>query len=152
METPILRVTTDDADRQDGRSILDEICREGARRLLAAALEVEAELHIAALVGELDERGHRLVTRNGHARARTITTVAGAVEVEAPRVRDRRVDADTGEKKRFKSSIVPPWCRKSPKVAEVLPLLYLHGRAPRGADSPSGLRDPPTIAAAVVRS
>jgi transposase-like protein len=122
-----LRVTTDDADRQDGRSILDEICREGARRMLAAALEVEAELHIAALVGELDERGHRLVTRNGHARARTITTVAGAVEVEAPRVRDRRVDADTGEKKRFKSSIVPPWCRKSPKVAEVLPLLYLHG-------------------------
>jgi putative transposase len=123
----MLSVTTDDAGRQDGRSILDEICREGARRLLATALEVEVELHVAALVGEVDERGHRLVTRNGHARVRTITTVAGAVEIQAPRVRDRRVHPPGGEGKRFKSSIVPPWCRKSPKVAEVLPLLYLHG-------------------------
>jgi putative transposase len=123
----MLRVTTDDADRQEGRSILDEICREGARRMLAVALELEAELHIAALVAEVDERGRRLVTRNGHARPRTITTVAGAVEIEPPRVRDRRVDPETGEKQRFKSSIVPPWCRRSPKVAEVLPLLYLHG-------------------------
>jgi hypothetical protein len=131
---------------------LDTLAREGARRMLMAALLAEVEVYIETAAGQRDERGHRLVTRNGHARARTITTVPSAVEVEAPRVRDRRVDADTGEKKRFKSSIVPPWCRKSPKVAEVLPLLYLHGRAPRGADSPSGLRDPPTIAAAVVRS
>jgi putative transposase len=123
----MLRVTTDDAARQDGRSILDEICREGAQRMLAAALEAEVDWHISSLVAEVDGQGHRLVTRNGHARARTITTVAGAVEIEAPRVRDRRVDPATGEKKRFKSSIVPPWCRKSPKVAEVLPLLYLHG-------------------------
>jgi transposase-like protein len=79
------------------------------------------------LVGETDEAGRRLVTRNGHARPRTITTAAGAVQIEAPRVNDRRVDADTGERKQFKSLIVPPWCRKSPKVAEVLPLLYLHG-------------------------
>jgi putative transposase len=123
----MLSVTTDEAVRREGRSILDEICREGARRLLQAALELEVELHIAALVGEVDERGHRLVTRNGHARPRSITTVAGAVGIEAPRVRDRRVDLATGGRKRFKSSIVPPWCRKSPKVAEVLPLLYLHG-------------------------
>jgi transposase-like protein len=75
----------------------------------------------------VDERGHRLVTRNGHARPRTITTVAGAIEIEAPRIRDRRVDPDSSEKRQFKSSIVPPWCRRSPKVAEVLPLLYLHG-------------------------
>jgi putative transposase len=77
------------------------------------------------LATELDERGRRRVTRNGHARPRTITT--GAVEIEAPRVRDRGVDPATGEKQRFKSSIVPRWCRRSPKVAEVLPLLYLHG-------------------------
>jgi hypothetical protein len=65
--------------------------------------------------------------RNGHARSRTITTAAGAVEIRAPWVNDERVDPDTGERMKFKSSIVPPWCRKSPKVSEVLPLLYLHG-------------------------
>jgi transposase-like protein len=113
--------------RGEATSTLDEICREGARRMLAAALEAEADAYIAELVGETDERGRRLVTRNGHARPRTITTGSGPIEIRAPRVNDRRVDADTGERKRFKSSIVPPWCRKSPKVAEVLPLLYLHG-------------------------
>lgn len=107
--------------------MLDEICREGARRMLAAALEAEADAYIAELVGETDERGHRLVTRNGHARSRTITTGSGPIEVTAPRVNDCRVDPDTGERKRFRSAIVPPWARKSPKVAEVLPLLYLHG-------------------------
>jgi transposase-like protein len=123
----MLRVVTDESTRGEASSTLDEICREGARRMLAAALEAEADAYIAELVGELDEQGRRLVTRNGHARPRTITTGSGPIRIEAPRVNDRRVDADTGERKRFKSSIVPPWCRKSPKVAEVLPLLYLHG-------------------------
>ena len=123
----MLSVVNDDAAAGDGRSMLDEICREGARHMLAAALEAEVDAYISELTGELDEDGRRLVTRNGHARARTITTVAGAIEVRAPRVDDRRVDAATGEKARFKSSIVPPWCRKSPQVTEVLPLLYLHG-------------------------
>ena len=54
-------------------------------------------------------------------------TSAGAVEVTAPRVNDRHTDPDTGERKRFSSAILPPWCRKTPKITEVLPLLYLHG-------------------------
>ena len=83
--------------------------------------------YIEALAGELDEAGHRLVVRNGHAVARTITTAAGGIEIEAPRVDDRRVDPETGQRCRFASVIVPPWCRKSPKVVEVLPLMYLHG-------------------------
>jgi putative transposase len=123
----MLRVVTDESTRGEPASTLDEICREGARRMLAAALEAEADAYIAELVGDLDERGHRLVTRNGHARPRTITTGSGSIRIEAPRVNDRRVDPDTGEKHKFRSSIVPPWARKSPKVAEVLPLLYLHG-------------------------
>ncbi len=123
----MLRVVTDEAARAEMRAGLDEIVREGARRMLAAALEAEATAYVEALTGELDERGHRLVTHNGHARPRTITTAAGGVDIEAPRVDDRRVDAETGERCRFRSAIVPPWCRKSPKVAEVLPLLYLHG-------------------------
>jgi putative transposase len=68
-----------------------------------------------------------LVIRNGHAEPRQVTTSAGAVTVRAPRVNDKRVDPVTGERKRFSSAILPPWCRRSPKVAEVLPLLYLHG-------------------------
>ena len=54
-------------------------------------------------------------------------TSAGAVEVTAPRVNDRRIDPETGERARFSSAILPPWCRKTPKITEVLPLLYLHG-------------------------
>ena len=123
----MLSVLTDGPTGEELTSTLDEICREGARRMLAAALELEVDEYLAGLVDELDERGRRLAVRNGHARLRTITTAAGAVEVKAPRVNDRRVDAETGERARFKSSILPPWCRKSPKVSEVLPLLYLHG-------------------------
>jgi putative transposase len=90
-------------------------------------LEAEVDAYIEAYAGERDERGRRLVVRNGHAEPRTIATGAGPIEIEAPRVDDRRVDDDTGARVRFRSSIVPPWCRKSPKVAEVLPLMYLHG-------------------------
>src|SRR6266516_5161883 len=125
--TPMLKVVVDEAAREDLAASLDEIVREGARRMLAAALEDEVAAYIAACAGERDERGRRLVVRNGHARPRQVTTAAGAVEVTAPRVNDRRVDEATGERRRFCSSILPPWCRRSPKVTEVLPLLYLHG-------------------------
>ncbi|NED83517.1 IS256 family transposase, partial [Streptomyces sp. SID11233] len=108
-------------------SLIDEIVREDARRMLAAALEAEVNQYIAELAAETDEHGPRLVVRNGHHRPRTVVTAAGPVEVKAPRVNDRRVDDENGERKRFSSKILPPWCRKSPKISEVLPLLYLHG-------------------------
>ncbi len=95
--------------------------------MLAAALEAEANQYIAELAAETDEHGRRLVVRNGHHRPRTVVTAAGAVAVTAPRVNDRRIDEVTGERKRFSSKIQAPWCRKSPKVSEVLPLLCLHG-------------------------
>jgi len=122
----MLRVVTKDGSRAE-QSAIDEICAEGARRMLAAALEAEVDGYITALANERDGRGRRLVVRNGHAEPRTVTTGAGAIEVEAPRVNDKRVDPDTGERARFRSSILTPWCRKSPKVNEVLPLMYLHG-------------------------
>jgi putative transposase len=106
---------------------LDELVRQGARRMLAVALDQEVAAYVAAHAGELDEHGHRLVRRNGHARKRVLITGAGQVPVTAPRVDDRRIDPATGTKARFRSAILPPWCRKSPKVTEVLPLLYLHG-------------------------
>src|SRR5699024_526814 len=69
----------------------------------------------------------RLVVRNGYHQPREVTTAAGAVPVRAPRVNDKRVDETTGERKRFASSILPAWARKSSQVSEVLPMLYLHG-------------------------
>ena len=83
-------------------SLIDEIVREGARRMLAAALEAEVDAYVAALAGERDERGRRLVVRNGHAEPRRSPPAAGAVEIEAPRVNDRRVDPATGERCRFR--------------------------------------------------
>jgi transposase-like protein len=123
----MLRVVADESGRDEFVAGLDEIVREGARRMLAAALEAEVAAYVAAFVDQVDERGRRLVVRNGHARPRPVTTAAGAIEVAAPRVNDKRVDPGTGDRQRFRSVVLPPWCRRSPKVAEVLPLLYLHG-------------------------
>jgi transposase-like protein len=95
--------------------------------MLAVALEAEVQAYIAAHAELIDEHGHRLVVRNGHAPARAITTGVGQVEVVRPRVDDRRVDPASGQRMQFHSVILPRWCRRSPKVAEVLPLLYLHG-------------------------
>lgn len=123
----MLSVVVDDQARAELTTDLDELCREGARRMLAAALEAEVEAYIAAHTELVDEHGHRLVVRNGHAPARTITTGTGQVEVVRPRVDDRRTDPATAQRVQFQSMILPRWCRRSPKVAEVLPLLYLHG-------------------------
>jgi putative transposase len=123
----MLSVATDAQAQDELRLDLDAIVREGARRMLAAALEAEVEDYLAAHAAERDEGGRRLVVRNGHARQRQVTTAAGAIPVRAPRVDDRRTDLVSGERVRFRSVILPPWCRKSPKVTEVLPLLYLHG-------------------------
>jgi transposase-like protein len=108
-------------------SLIDEIVREGARRMLAEALAAEVDAYIAAFAAERDEAGRRLVVRNGYHQSREVLTSAGAVEVTVPRVNDRRTDLATGERMRFSSAILPPWCRKTPKITEVLPLLYLHG-------------------------
>ncbi|MBU8821132.1 IS256 family transposase [Mycolicibacterium goodii] len=110
-----------------GRSLLDEIVRDGARQMLAAALQAEVAAYVDAHAGEVDDNGRRLVVRNGYHHERDILTAAGAVTVTAPRVNDKRIDAVTGERQRFSSAILPAWARKSPQMTEVLPLLYLHG-------------------------
>ena len=110
-----------------GGSLLDELARDGARQMLAAALLAEVAAYVEAHAEEVDEDGHRLVVRNGFHEPREVATAAGAVPVLQPRVNDKRTDAETGERCRFSSAILPAWARKSPQVAEVLPLLYLHG-------------------------
>jgi transposase-like protein len=116
-----------DDSRDEGSSLIDTIVRDGARQMLAAALQAEVDAYVAAFTDQRDENGRRLVVRNGSHQPRSVLTSAGAVEVTAPRVNDRRVDPDTGERQRFASAILPAWCRKTPKITEVLPLLYLHG-------------------------
>ena len=126
--TSVLTVVAQPTETQPGPlSLLDELVRDGAQRMLAAALEAEVGAYIERHAHELDENGHRLVVRNGYRCEREVLTGAGAVPVVAPRVNDKRVDPVTGERQRFSSAILPVWARKSPKVAEVLPLLYLHG-------------------------
>ncbi len=124
----MLKIVEDSAvPNSAGGSLLDEIVRDGARQMLAAALLAEVAAYIEAHSGEVDGDGHRLVVRNGFHEPREVTTAAGAVQVRQPRVNDKRIDEATGERKRFSSAILPAWSRKSPRVAEVLPLLYLHG-------------------------
>ncbi|WP_436838833.1 IS256 family transposase [Nonomuraea cavernae] len=108
-------------------SLIDQIVREGARKMLAAALQAEVDAYIAAFADERDENGRRLVVRNGYHQPRDLLTGVGAIEVKAPRVNDKRIEEETGERKRFSSVILPAWARKTPQVTEVLPLLYLHG-------------------------
>jgi transposase-like protein len=121
-----------DADEANGneatrRSLLDEIVRDGARQMLAAALRAEVAAYVEQFADHLDEDGRRLVVRNGCHQPRDVLTAAGAVEVNAPRVNDRRVDPDSVERQQFSSAILPVWARKSPQISEVPPLLYLHG-------------------------
>jgi putative transposase len=107
----MLSVIADATARAELHTGLDELAREGARRMLAAALEAEVDQYLAASAAERDERdehGRRLVVRNGHARLREILTAAGAVQVQAPRVDDRRVDPGD-ERARFRSVVLPPW-------------------------------------------
>ncbi len=125
----MLTVVPDPAGRDSGgpACLIDEIVREGARRMLAEALQAEVDAYVAQFASEQDEDGRRLVVRNGCHQPREVLTSAGSVEVTAPRVNDRRADPVTGERQRFSSAILPLWARKTPKVTEVLPLLYLHG-------------------------
>lgn len=105
---------------------LDELAHEGARRMLVVALEEEVDAYLERHKQELDTQGHHLVVRNGKAQARKVTCGAGTLEVQAPRVNDKRTD-EQGQRHKFTSAILPPYMRRSPNVAEVLPVLYLRG-------------------------
>ena len=124
----MLRIVEERSEEKAGElpALLDEIAREGS--------PPDADASAGGGGGSLPgwprrgagRSGHRLVVRNGSARARQVTLGSGTVEVRAPRVNDRRVDEE-GRRQRFTSAILPPYMRRSPKVAEVLPILYLRG-------------------------
>ena len=124
----MLKVMDNGAGREAVEQVfeLDEIARVGARRMLMAALEREAADYVERHRDQRDAEGRALVVHNGRAQARKLTLGAGTVELKAPRVNDRRRD-EQGRRQRFTSRILPPYMRRSPKVAEVLPILYLRG-------------------------
>jgi len=119
----MLELITNDsqATNPEVQQTLDELARQGARQMIAAALELEVEQHIAQLRYLRDEQGRALVVRNGKGQERTLTLGVGPVSLQAPRVHDRR----PGE--RFSSRILPPYMRRSPRLEAVLPVLYLRG-------------------------
>ena len=94
--------------------------------MLMAALKTEAADYVERHRHERDAEGRALVVHNGRSQGRKLTLGAGTVELKAPRVNDRRHD-EQGQRQRFTSRILPPYMRRSPKVAEVLPILYLRG-------------------------
>ena len=116
--SPALRLAT--------ASALDDIVREGARRMLQQAIEQEVADYIERHRDCRDDSGRRLVVRNGHKPPRAIATPAGPLQVRQPRVDDRRTGAD-GERMRFTSAILPPYLRRSRKREDLVPWLYLKG-------------------------
>jgi len=118
------KLTTDAAEGQTPEitQMLDELAREGARRMIAAALEAEVEQYVETLSHLRDENGHALVVRNGKSHhERTVQMGAGSVKFQTPRVDDRRPE------QRFTSKILPPYMRRSPRLEEAVPVLYLKG-------------------------
>ena len=106
------------------RDVLTDILRDGASRLLSQAVEAEVADWIASHAHVIDQAGHRQVVRNGHLPKRTITTGVGPIEVQQPRVLDRRTPH---EAEAFSSKILPPYLRKTKSLEELIPWLYLKG-------------------------
>ena len=104
---------------------LEDFVREGARKMLQAALEAEIEEHLSRFKHLIDEDGKRLVVRNGVMPERTVLTGAGPIPITRPRVDDRALDA-MGEQ-RFTSRILPPFMRRAPSIDTLVPVLYLKG-------------------------
>lgn len=101
---------------------LSELLRQGARQIIAQAVEAELNEFLEQYQEVKDETGRRAVVRNGYLPERTITTGLGEVAVQVPKVRDR---SGTGIK--FNSLLLPPYLKRTRSVEEVLPWLYLKG-------------------------
>jgi len=103
---------------------LTDLLRQGARSLLAQAIEAEVAAWIEAHADLRDAAGRQQVVRNGHHPERTIQTGLGDVEVKQPRVLDRR---PPGQRERFAPAVLPPYLRRTKSVEELIPWLYLKG-------------------------
>jgi putative transposase len=105
---------------------LTAVLRSGARRLLAQAIEAEAEAFLAAMKGMQLPDGRDRLVRHGHGPEREVQTGIGPVPVQRVRLRDRGA-GETGERIGFTSAILPRWARRTPSLDALLPILYLRG-------------------------
>jgi len=105
---------------------ITDVLRTGARKLLTEALEAEIEGFLSQYRDLRDEQGHKRITRNGHLPEREIQTGIGPVAVKVPRARDRQAEHEP-DPIRFKSSLIPPYLRKTRSMEELIPWLYLKG-------------------------
>ena len=105
---------------------ITEILRNGAKKLLAEALEAEIAGFLSQYADLKDDQGRMRVTRNGYLPEREIQTGIGPVPAKAPRIRDHRPE-DESDRIRFSSSILPPYLRKTKSMEELIPWLYLKG-------------------------
>ena len=106
---------------------LTEILRNGARALLAQAVEAEVADFLGKHADLKTADGHQRVVRHGHLPEREVMTGIGPVTVRQPRVRDRKADATDPDRIRFSPSILPPYMRRSKSIETLLPILYLKG-------------------------
>ena len=106
---------------------LTEILRNGARSLLAQAVEAEVADFLGKHTDLKTADGHQRVVRHGHLPEREVMTGIGPVAVRQPRVRDREADATDPDRIRFSPSILPPYMRRSKSIETLLPILYLKG-------------------------
>ena len=106
------------------KDVLTDVLRQGAQRMLVQAIESEVAEWIEVHASVTNEVGRRQVVRNGYLPKRTITTGIGPIEVEQPRVLDRRAKE---EQEPFSSKILPPYLRKTKSLEELIPWLYLKG-------------------------
>ena len=129
------------------RDVLTDVLRQGARELLAQAIEAEVAEFLGKYRGEQDKTGHARMVRNGHLPARTIQTGIGDVPVKAPRVRDRAGEI------RFSSAILPTYLRRTKTIEALLPWLYLKGISTGGfSEALAALlgRDAPGLSAGTI--
>jgi len=106
---------------------LTEIARDGARRMLMAALKAEADNFVAMFSDDLLADGRQRIVRHGAGPERVIQTGIGPIEVRRQKVRDRAMEVPAGAKIRFTSNILPKWARRSKSLDALLPVLYLRG-------------------------
>jgi putative transposase len=118
-------IAQNDSTREEAISLIDDLVRQGAQKMLQTALEAEVADFIARHQDRKDANGLQVVVKNGFKEEREILTGAGPLKIRQPRVDDRKLD--TMEMERFTSKILPPFMRRVPSIENLIPALYLHG-------------------------
>jgi transposase-like protein len=103
------------------RSALDEVLRNGAKKLLQEAIEIEVAEYVRQFQEVKDDMNRRVVTKNGYLPERDILTGLGSINIRQPRVRDKR------EESSFSSQVLPKYKRRTPSLEAAIPELYLRG-------------------------